>query len=441
MKSSNNFIEEKLMPIASTLSSNKALIAVRDGITLAMPLIIIGSLFMIIASFPIPGWWEGWLGEIGVAGYLWKGVDSSFGLIGLVASFGIAQSLANQYGADGVAAGIISLSSFITVTPFVSGETGSGITTARMGASGLFVAIILGLISGYIYQWFIARDIQIKMPESVPPAVGRSFSAIIPGAFIITMWLIIFGILDATGLPDLHNLAQVVLGGPLGLLGGNIFGTIFVAGLNSFFWFFGLHGGNTVNQIMSPVWLANLEENIAAYQAGQELPNIITTPFMDNFVYLGGGGATLGLVIVIALLARRKNASKQTKTMAPLTLVPGMFNINEPTMFGIPVVLNLLLIFPFILAPIINVVITYSAMAMGLVPLTRVATAWTMPPIISGFLTTGSIAGSILQVVLIAVDMLLYLPFYRAVERNNLRQEELDRGEEDSVDGLSKEAV
>jgi len=424
MKSSNNFVEDKLMPVAAKMSSYKGLIAVRDGITLAMPLIIIGSLFMIIASFPSPnGVWESWLGEMGISGYLWKGVDSSFGLIGLVASFGIAQSFANQYGADGVAAGIISLSSFITVTPFVSGEAGTGITVARMGAAGLFVAIILGLISGYIYQWFITRDIQIKMPESVPPAVGRSFSAIIPGAFIITMWLVIYGVLDATGSPDLHNLAQDILGGPLGLLGGNIFGTMIVAGLNSLFWFVGLHGGNTVNQIMQPIWLANLEENITAYQAGTELPNIITTPFMDNFVYMGGGGATLGLVIVLAILARKRHVSKQTKTVAPITTVPGIFNINEPTMFGVPVVLNLLLIIPFILAPIVNVIIAYSAMATGLVPLTRVATAWTMPPIISGFLTTGSIAGSVLQVVMIVIDVLLYLPFYLAVEKNNKKTE------------------
>ncbi|WP_028273420.1 PTS sugar transporter subunit IIC [Atopococcus tabaci] len=430
MKSSNNFVEDKLMPIAAKMSANKALIAVRDGITLAMPLIIIGSLFMIIASFPIPGWWEAWLGEIGVAPYLWKGVDSSFGLIGLVASFGIAQSMANQYGADGVAAGIISLSSFITVTPFVTGETGTGITVSRMGAAGLFVAIILGLLSGYIYQWFIARDLQIKMPDSVPPAVGRSFSAIIPGAFIITMWLIISSVLDATGLPDLHNLAQAILGGPLSLLGSNVFGTMLMAGLNSMFWFVGLHGGNTVNQIMSPIWLANLDENIAAYQSGTELPHIITTPFMDNFVYMGGGGATLGLVIVLAVLARKRKASKQTKTLAPLTLVPGIFNINEPAMFGIPVVLNLLLIVPFILAPIVNVLIAYTAMSIGLVPLTRVATAWTMPPILSGFLTTGSIAGALLQVFMIVVNVLLYLPFYYAVEKNNLRQEEKETSEQ-----------
>lgn len=423
MSQSNNFIEEKVMPIAVKLSTNKYLTAIRDGITLAMPLIIIGSIFMVIASLPVPGW-EAWLGDIGISGYLWKGVDSSFGLIGLIASFGIAQSLAIQYKVDGVAAGIVSLASFVVVTPFVLGEAGSGLMVTYLGARGLFVAIILGLLSAYVYQWFINHDIQIKLPESVPPAVARSFSAIIPGAAIITFWLIVYALLDSMTLPNLHEIAQVVLGGPLGLLGNNIFGTVIVAGLNSLLWFVGIHGGNVVNSIMQPIWIANLDANQAAYQAGSELKNVITIAFMDNFVYIGGGGATIGLVLVIGYLARKKSTSKQTKIMAPITVVPGLFNINEPTMFGIPVVLNFMLLVPFVLAPIVNAVVSYIAMSIGLVPLTRVVASWTMPPIISGFLTTGSVSGSILQIVLIVLDVLLYLPFFLALEKRFKAQEE-----------------
>ncbi|MBO0475478.1 PTS sugar transporter subunit IIC [Vagococcus sp. DIV0080] len=423
MKKINVFLEEKMLPVAGKLSSNKFLVAIRDGITLTMPLIIIGSLFMVIASFPIPGW-EDWLGKVGVSGYLWKGVDSSFGLIGLVASFGIAYSLTKQYGVDGVSSGIVSLSTFITVTPFVISDAGAGMPTGYMAAKGLFVAIILGLINGYVYQWFINRDIQIKLPDTVPPAVSRSFSAIIPGAVLITAWLIIFGVLDAMSLPNLHDVAQVVLGGPLGLLGSNVFGTIIVVALNSMFWFIGIHGGNVVNSVMQPVWIANLDANRAAYQAGESLPHIFTIAFMDNFVYIGGGGATIGLVLVLGYLARKKKTSKQTKVLAPVTVVPGLFNINEPTMFGLPVVLNVMLLIPFVLAPIVNVVVTYLSMASGLVPLTRTVATWTMPPIISGFLTTGSLRGSGLQVVLIILDILLYLPFFLMVEKR-FKEEEL----------------
>ena len=413
----NKFLNEKLMPVAAKMAANKFLIAVRDGITLAMPLIIIGSLLMVIATgFAIPPL-EKWLGDMGIAAYLWKGSDSSFGLIGLVASFGIAHSLTKQYQVDGVPAGIVSLSTFILVTPFVSGEAGNGMPTTYMAAQGLFVAIILGLINGWVYQWFINHNIQIKMPESVPPAISKSFSAILPGAALLVGWLIVYGVLDAFGLPNLHMLAKTVLGTPLGLLGNNIIGVIILVLCCSSLWFVGLHGGNIVNKIMEPIWLANLGENAEAFRAGEPLKHIFTTPFMDNFVYIGGAGATIGLVLALAWLARRKHASKQAKTLAPLTVVPGLFNINEPTMFGLPVVLNILLLIPFVLAPIFNLVVAYAAMATGLVPLTYTAPGWTTPPIISGFLATGSIRASVLQIILIVLDILIYLPFIASVEK------------------------
>ncbi|VIR74708.1 lichenan permease iic component (pts system lichenan-specific eiiccomponent) (eiic-lic) [Streptococcus pneumoniae] len=409
-------LQEKLLPVAARLGNNKALVSIRDGITLTIPLLLIGSLLMVIASFPIPGW-EKYLGDIGVADYLWKGVDSSFGLLGLVASFGIAYFMARQYKVDGIPAGIVSLSSFITVTPFIRGEAGAGMPTAFMASKGLFVAMILGLINGYIYQWFINHNIQIKMPDGVPPAVSKSFSAIIPGAVTIVGWLIVYATLDKLSLPNLHEIAQVTLGGPLGLLGNNVIGLLILIFLNSSFWFVGLHGGNVVNAVMKPLWLANLDANKVAYQTGETLPNIFTSVFMDNFVFIGGGGATIGLVLALGYLAHKKKASKQLKTLAPITVIPGLFNINEPAMFGVPIVLNILLLVPFILAPMFNLLVAWGAMASGLVPLTYTDPGWTMPPVISGLLATGSISGSLLQIVLIVLDVLLYLPFVIAIEK------------------------
>ncbi|HEV2649033.1 TPA: PTS sugar transporter subunit IIC [Streptococcus pneumoniae] len=409
-------LQEKLLPVAARLGNNKALVSIRDGITLTIPLLLIGSLLMVIASFPIPGW-EKYLGDIGVADYLWKGVDSSFGLLGLVASFGIAYFMARQYKVDGIPAGIVSLSSFITVTPFIRGEAGAGMPTAFMASKGLFVAMILGLINGYIYQWFINHNIQIKMPDGVPPAVSKSFSAIIPGAVTIVGWLIVYATLDKLSLPNLHEIAQVALGGSLGLLGNNVIGLLILIFLNSSFWFVGLHGGNVVNAVMKPLWLANLDANKVAYQTGETLPNIFTSVFMDNFVFIGGGGATIGLVLALGYLAHKKKASKQLKTLAPITVIPGLFNINEPAMFGVPIVLNILLLVPFILAPMFNLLVAWGAMASGLVPLTYTDPGWTMPPVISGLLATGSISGSLLQIVLIVLDVLLYLPFVIAIEK------------------------
>ena len=426
MKKLNGFLEEKMLPIAAKLGSNKVLISIRDGITLSMPLIIIGSLFLVIASFPVKAWTD-WLASTGINVYLVKGVDSSFGLMGLVASFGVANSLARQHDVDGISASIISLSSFIVLTPFISGEAGTGLPVGYMGSKGLFVAMIVGIISALIFKWFIKRDIQIKLPESVPPAVSRSFSALIPGAAIISLWLIVFIIVDKIGIGNIHDLMLIVLGGPLSLLGDNIFGTIIAILLNSLFWFVGIHGGNVVNSIISPIWLMNSDANRLIFQADKfvELPHIITAQFIDNFVFIGGGGATIGLVIVIAIIARRKRASQMSKTMLPLTLAPGIFNINEPAMFGLPIVMNISLLIPFVLAPIANAVISYLAMASGIVATTTgISVSWTMPPIISGFLTTGGhISGSILQIVCIIVDVIIYWFFYKSVEKQNLELE------------------
>ncbi len=428
MNKLTTFMEEKLLPFAAKLGANKALIAIRDGITLSMPLIMIGSFLLIINSFPIDSW-TAWLTSTGISTYLTKGVNGSFGIMGLVASFGIANSLATQYKVDGVSAGIISLSSYLIITPsiFTAKQAAEGIPYGYTGSKGLFIAIILGLISAKIFHWFIQHNIQIHLPDSVPPAVAKSFSALIPGACIILLWLIVYALLQVTGLGNIHDLLLKILGKPLGLLGDTLGGTILVVFLNSAFWFVGIHGGNVVNSIISPIWLMNTDENRIAFQANStaKLPHIITQPFMDNFVFMGGGGATLGLVIVIALIAYSKRSSQLTKTMAPLTLTPGIFNINEPTMFGLPIVLNLSLLFPFILAPIINVIVSYTAISLGIVHGTvGVTIPWTMPPILSGFLATGGhISGSILQIVCILLDVLIYYPFYAIVNKQFVLKE------------------
>ncbi|HEC2155956.1 TPA: PTS sugar transporter subunit IIC [Staphylococcus delphini] len=418
----NKLIDKKIMPLAVKFSTNKVLVAIRDGLSLTMILAIVGSIFMLIASLPIPGWPE-YLDKIGISQYLWKGVDSTFSLVGLIASFSVAWSYAKQYQQDGVAIGIIALCSFLTVTPFIKTDTASGITLGYLGAKGMFTAIIIALVSVHIYKFFIDRDIKIKLPDSVPPAVSRSFVAIIPGIVIFTLWLSIYAVLDAFKLPNAHDLITTALGGPIGFLGGSVFGTAIIVALNSLFWFVGINGGSAVNSIMAPVWLGNLQANMEAYKANEPMQYIFTQPFMDNYVYMGGGGATLGLVIAITIIARRRKVSKRTKALAPITLVPGLFNINEPAMFGLPIVLNVFLFIPFVFTPVINLFIAYFATLAGLVPYTRATATWTMPPIISGFLTTGSISASILQAILIVIDILIYIGFYAAIEKSYLKEE------------------
>lgn len=418
-----SFIEEKMMPIAVKLSQFKPLVAIRDGIAIAMPLIIIGSLFMIIGSFPITAW-TNWTASVSInnvtlAAIFTKITNGSFGLLGLVGCFGIAASYAEQRGTDGKAAGIIAIASYFVVTPSImSGDKVpvEGMPYGFLGSKGLFVGIIIGLVAGGMFQWFINHDVQIHMPDTVPPAIAKSFSALIPGAAIITLWGVVYATFEWTGLGNIHELLMNILSGPLGLLGDTLPGTLVAVFLNSVFWFVGIHGGNVVNNVISPIWLMNTGANQVLFKAGHlDLAHgghIICQSFIDNFVFMGGGGATLGLVIAMTALVAVHKSSKQMEVLAPITLTPGIFNINEPTMFGMPIVLNTTLIIPFILAPMVNVITTYIAMASGIVGLgTGVVVPWTMPPIISGFLATNTWQASVLQALNIILDILVYLPF------------------------------
>lgn len=437
-KGVDSFIERVLMPVAVKLSSFKPLIAIRDGIVLAMPLIIIGSLFTILDSFPIDAW-TNWVANtkfngVAILDIFNKISNGSFGLLGLVGAFGIASSYAEQYKTDGKSAGIIALASFFVVTPSImSGDKAplEGMPYGYLGSKGLFIAIIIGLIAGGLFQWFINRDIRIKMPEAVPPAVSKSFSALIPGAVIITLFGAIYAILTWTGLGNIHDLLLHILSKPLGILGDTLGGTLVAIMLNSLFWFVGIHGGNVINSVLQPVWLMNTDANrLLATKGNLDLAHgghVVTQPFIDNFVYMGGGGATIGLVLAIGLIVLSKKASKETEVLAPLTITPGLFNINEPTMFGLPVVLNTALIIPFVLAPMINAITTYFAMSTGIVPLcTGAVVPWTMPPVLSGFLATNSWQGSVLQLINVVIDIAIYLPFISMV---NKQQKMAEMGE------------
>ncbi|MBM7616567.1 PTS system cellobiose-specific IIC component [Weissella uvarum] len=421
------FLEKYLQPIGVKLAANKPLNAIRDGIALSMPLVIVGSMALLIANgFSIEPF-KNWLVDNGIFDWLVKITNASFGLIGLVAAFGIAYRYAESHGTDALSAGILSLASFFLVTPDLTTggkEPQTGIAYSHLGAGGLFAAIIVALVSTAIFNWFVKRDIRIKMPDGVPPAVSNSFAALIPGFVIIIFWGLVYAGLKMTPFGDIHQILQVVLGRPLGAFGGSLIGAIVVTILTSLLWFIGIHGGNITGAIMSPIWLGLMAENLKVYQAhpNATMPHMVTQPFMDFFVYLGGGGATLGLVCAMWLVAK----SARYKTLEKLITPPGLFNINEPTMFGVPVVLNVSLIIPFVLVPVINAIITYVAMSTGIVHATvGVMVPWVTPPIISGFLATGShISGTVLQIVLLVIDTALYLPFMRNVDRVELKNEQ-----------------
>lgn len=211
-----------------------------------------------------------------------------------------------------------------------------------------------------------------------------------------------------------------VLAKPLGLLSNTLPGALVAEFVVCILWIFGIHGANVVSGVMQPIWLAAMSQNAEALKAGKALPNVVTQQFFDNFVHMGGSGATLGLAFMIAFVAK----SAEFKTLGKLVIGPALFNINEPIVFGLPIVMNYRIAVPFILAPLVNVTTTYIEMSTGLVAKTvGVMVPWTTPPIISGYLATMHISGAVLQIVNIVLDGAIYYFFFKALDRDKVKEE------------------
>lgn len=422
MKKLLDFLEGKLAPLGEKIGRQRHLKALREGIMMAMPLVLLGSFFTLIKDFPIATWTEWLKAHGGMDVLLANMANNSFGLMALITVFGVAYRLAESYETDGPSAGVLAIGTFLMMTPSIASEDGvAGIPYNMLGGKGIFAAIVVAMISAEIYRWFIQKNITIKMPNGVPDAVSKSFSALIPGIVILAFFAIVRKVIEVTGLGSLNAILSIVIGKPLGLIASTLPGTFVAVLLNSLFWFCGVNGGQVVGAVMNPLWIQYADANRIAQAAGEALPNIITAPFMDLFVYIGGGGATIGLALCLMFFSK----SKSYKTLGKVSGIPALFNINTAILFTFPTVLNPIMLIPFVLTPVVNAVLTYGVMAMGLVPYTTgVTLPWTTPPIVGGFLATGSWKGAVLQIVLVAVSFLIYFPFFKASDKRNLLAEQ-----------------
>ncbi|GGB59154.1 PTS cellobiose transporter subunit IIC [Virgibacillus dakarensis] len=409
----STLMERYFMPVAGKMAEQRHLKAIRDGIIATMPLLIIGSIFLIIAYPPIKSWAEFMKPY---AATLTIPVDATFGLIGLIAVFSIAYNLAGSYKMDALSAGVLSVAAFFVATPHT--ENGN-IPLNLMGSEGLFIAIILALFTVEVYRFFEEKKIVIRMPDSVPPSVWRAFTALIPGAVII---FIVWGInilLNSLFDLSLHDLVATLLREPLQMIGGSLWGALIAIFLIHLLWSFGIHGISIVASVMAPIWYSLTEENVAAQKAGEELPHIIGQPFMAIWFAVGGSGMALALTILFLWRAR----SKHLKSLGKASIWSSFFNISEPVIFGAPVVLNPLIIIPFIIVPLVVGVITWISMSIGLVGKPYVIIPWTTPPPFSGVLTTGDLRGGALMIVNLFVSMAIYYPFFRLYDKQLLREE------------------
>ena len=402
------FIENKLVPILIKIGENKILVAVRNGITLTLPFTISGSLFLILANLPIPGWSD-FLGPF--ADKLSAPVAVTFGAIGIISAIGISYNLAKQYKLDAITC------SAITMVVFLLAQLDQEYTlnVDNLGAAGLFSAIILSIITVHIIKFFISRNIVIKLPEGVPPAVAQSFAGLVPAAVAIVLIWFIRVLLNF----DINAFFTWILS-PLVMGLGTLPGMLILIFLISILWCCGIHGDNVLSGITSPIFLKYIAENTQAYLNHQPIPHITADGFYIVFMCLGGTGATLGLVISML-----RSKSKLYKSVGELSLPSAIFCINEPVIFGFPVVFNPIMMIPFILAPVSVVTVSYWAMKLGLVAkLVGVAIPWTTPPILGGYLATGNkMSGAVLQAFNMVLTFVIYYPFFKLLDKQKQKEE------------------
>lgn len=444
MSKKMDLIEEKVMPIADKIANNRFLLAIRDGFALAMPMLIIGAMSCLIANFPIKGF-TNFMARVfgqGWTTFFSRPTEVTMSLMSIFVVIGISKSLAESYKLDGISTAIISLVSFFIMTPFTTDFMAEGANAAVkvdsvipldwIGSKGLFVGIITAILATQIVRYVVKKGWVIKMPAGVPPTVSKAFSSLIPGAIAIVLFDVIRLLFSFTSFANIHNFIYTLLQVPLTSLGATFGANMLANFFVGFFWSFGIHGADIVQSVMNPIWIALSGENLAAFQAGTAIPHIITQQFNQLYLWIGGSGATLALCVTMMHMCK----SQQCKKLGKLAILPGLFNINEPIVFGLPIVLNPIMIIPFILTPMILCIVCYVSMAIGLVPKPNgVLIPWTTPVIIGGFLVSG-IRGAILQIVELVISFFTYLPFIKIVDRQYCEQEksyEAVNADEDAV--------
>lgn len=369
-----NWMEEKFVPVAGRIGSQRHLSAIKDGFIGIMPIVLAGS-FAVLLNNTL-GAWVPAIGNVltPINGNVWWG---TFAMLALLATFSIAYNRGKGYDEDGLATGLIAVASFMITLPQAHGDAGWGyIHWGYLDANGLFTGILVALIATEIYVKLTKKGIIIKMPDNVPPAVGKAFASVIPGFITVFIFGAITYIISTAGLGSLYDMIFNSVQKPLMVLGQGLISVILLPMVISLLWFFGIHGGNIMDPIMQSIYIPALNENYDAVLAGLKVPNLITKSFFDAFVNIGGAGATLALLIAVFIVVRKRADYKE---VAKLSLAPGLFNINESVMYGLPVVLNPILIIPFLLVPGVLSLISYIATVVGIVPITYVAIPWITP--------------------------------------------------------------
>jgi cellobiose PTS system EIIC component len=422
------FIENYILPYAAKFGNNRHLLAIRDTLVGMLAITMVGSFAVLFNN----------LGEIitpygklmkAIFGPNWTSLGSdiwwgTMAFLTVFAVFGIAYKLAKSYGDDGFEAMLVAGASYFLLIPQVTKV--AGVKEAIWGlvddkyfsSTALFTGIVVAIIATEIFvRLSKVKFLVIKLPDGVPPAVSRSFARLIPGmatVFILALVGLIFR--QLTDGQYFNDWLNVVLVSPLTKAADSLPFAILITLLIHLFWSIGLHGDNILDGIKAPLLQKLGVDNINLYAKGvtdHSQYHVLAGNFYDAFVNLGGSGATIGLLIAMLLVAR-----KRQKQMVALGMPPGLFQINEPVIFGMPIVLNPIWLIPFICTPVLLTTIAYISIKIGLVFPVVANIPWVTPVGINGYLATGGhISGAVLSIVNLIISIVVYLPFVFAHER------------------------
>lgn len=447
MEAIQSFMERYFVPLAAKINGQRHVAAVRDAFTLAFPLTMGGSMVILINYVLLdPSGFIAKLLHLGdlipnLAQYqaiLSSVVNGTNNILSILIAFLVAYQLAQEMGGDKVLCGITSLSAFFILYPaaqkFAGKNAGTGLTTTYFGAQGLFVGLLVGLLTAELLIRLGKNEkLRIKMPEMVPPAVAQSFNLLIPMMLVLA----IIGVLNYLFLMITPEGIQVVIynaiQSPLTSLGSSM-GTIIVFVIvQQLLWIIGIHGPNTLNALRSVIFAEQGNANLA-YVAVHG--SAWGAPFPVNWVSIndafgngGGSGATLGLIISMFIVSRK---NKGEFSICKMSLAPGLFNINEPIMFGLPIVMNPMYVIPFILAPIVCDLIGYFCVCViKIIPPIAYSVAWTTPGFLTPFLGSGAnnIMSLVIGILCLIVSTIIYLPFVAASTRAAIKKEAEEAGE------------
>lgn len=418
MEKFQKFMEEKVLPIAMKLTEQRHLAAVKDGMSVLIPISIIGGLALVVAIPPIPA--DTTVGFL-IAIKNWTSANAAIffaingltlGIISVYVVAGVSYNLAKKYELNTITNVIAALFVFLLVA---AKPADGGLPTAGLGATSMFSALIISLVVVEINRFFIQKNITIKMPSTVPPNIAAPFIILIPMVVNIAFFVLLDTLsLNLMGV-GLTNLVYAVLQPLLGQGDGLLF-IIFICMLSIVFWFFGIHGGNMIGIVTGPITTLNLALNSEAYASGKPLPKIWVGFYSGVF---GDQLAQMALLISIFIVAK----SVRMRSVAKVAMPPAVFHITEPLTFGLPTVLNIMTVIPIIICTILNLTVSYLLMDAGLIGKYVLSLPFTVPGPLNAWLSTMDIKALILWFALLPINILIMIPFMKTYDKQVLAEE------------------